>query len=374
MARILVIDDDAQLLQMVGMMLERGGHEAILVNDPLQGMDRIREEKPDLLILDVMMPTMSGHDLAEQIRANDDVAGMPILILTARSQPIDREAALESGADDYMSKPVMPQELMERIDNLLAREGVREGEREGLVISLFGMRGGVGRTTLATNLAAGLRRTSQKEVCLVDLSPSGGQVVLHLRLQPRSTWARLPSLSQLEWGSLKEHLLIHQSGLRVLAAPKQPQLPIAPSGEVITAVLELLRQHVSFVVLDLPTSFNPAVQAALELSDMVLHVVTPEVVTVQVALQATNTLHRSEINLKQHGFILNQVTPENQLPSTAVEKGLKARLAFKIGYDSHQSRALAQGVPLALTPSQSPLPAGVRRMAQVLRKRLEEPG
>lgn len=368
MAKVLIVDDDAQLLHMVGMMLERGGHTPVLVEEPEEALKRIEEEEPDLLIVDVMMPTMSGHDLTREIRETEALKELPILILTARSQAIDREAALESGANDYLSKPVLPKELMEHLDTLLNEPAKAPGR---MTISLFSLRGGVGRTTLAVNLAAALRRVSQEEVCLVDLSPSSGQAAMHLRLQARRTWANLPSFNQLDWDSLKSHLLMHQSGLRLLAAPPEPQLPIAPSGELTTAVLEILRANVAFTIIDLPPLFNPAVQTALEMSDMTLHVVTPEVISVQIALQSVKAIGKAEIPVKQKAFILNQVTNERQLPAAAVNKGLKTRVAFDVGFDTNQARALAQGVPLALTPAKTALPTTTKRMAAGLWERIQ---
>ncbi|MDX1687140.1 MAG: response regulator [Candidatus Promineifilaceae bacterium] len=360
MAKVLIVDDDAQLLHMVGMMLERGGHTPVLVEEPELALQRIQEEMPDAVIVDVMMPTMSGHDLTRELREMEAFEDLPVLVLTARSQAVDREAALESGANDYLSKPVVPKELMEHLDNLLNQPPKAPGR---MTISLFSLRGGVGRTTLAVNLAAALRRVSQEEVCLVDLSPSSGQAAMHLRLQARHTWADLPSVNQLDWSNVKSHLLMHQSGLRLLAAPPEPQLPIAPSGELTTAVLEILRENVAFTIVDLPPLFNPAVQTALEMSDMLLHVVTPEVVSVQIALQSVKAIGKAEIAVKQKAFILNQVTNERQLPAAAVNKGLKTRVAFDVGYDPNQARALAQGVPLSLTPAKSALPATTKRMA-----------
>jgi len=349
-AKVLIVDDDAQLLHMVGMILERGSHTPVLVEDPEEALNRI----------------MSGHDLTRRVRETEGFEELPILILTARSQAIDREAAMESGANDYLSKPVVPKELMEHLDALLNQPAKVPGR---MTISLFSLRGGVGRTTLAVNLAAALRRVSQEEVCLVDLSPSSGQSAMHLRLQAHRTWTDLPSVNQLDWNNVKSHLLMHQSGLRLLAAPPEPQLPIAPSGELTTAVLKILRANVVFTIVDLPPLFNPAVQTALEMSDMILHVVAPEVVSVQIALQGVKAINKADIAVKQRAFILNQVTSERQLPAAAVNKGLKTRVAFDVGFDPNQARALAQGVPLALTPAKTSLPATTRRMASGLWER-----
>ena len=120
MSRIFVIDDDPELLMMVGMILRRAGHETILASDSVEGAERLIKEKPDLLILDLMMPHMSGFEVCRKIRSTPDVSELPIMILTARIQENDREAAFESGATDYMTKPITSRQLTSRVQQLLA--------------------------------------------------------------------------------------------------------------------------------------------------------------------------------------------------------------------------------------------------------------
>ena len=119
MAKIFVIDDDPELLMMVGMILRRAGHETILASDAIEGTERLIGEKPDLLILDLMMPHMSGFEVCRKIRSTSDLSSLPIMILTARIQESDREAAFESGATDYMTKPITSRQLISRIQSLL---------------------------------------------------------------------------------------------------------------------------------------------------------------------------------------------------------------------------------------------------------------
>ncbi|MCP4414978.1 MAG: response regulator/pilus assembly protein [Chloroflexi bacterium] len=370
MARIFIIDDDEQLLRMVGLMLERGGHTITLINNPLDGLEQIKADAPDLLVLDVMMPNMSGHDLARAIRSDANIENLPILVLTARSQEVDRTTALKSGADDYLSKPVTSQELMERIDTLLAKKSGQSSPKTGIIITAFGLRGGVGQTTLAVNLAAALRRTSQQEVCLVDLSSSGGQAVMHMRLQARASWLDLPDENELDWSVLKNRLIIHPSGLRVLAAPAKPQDPSVISGERMAHILNLLKHHVAFTVVDAPRAYSPAFLHAVTMADMGLHIITPEVVAVQTAVQLNRRLDKAGIQVKRKSHILNQHTPEAQLLQAAVERGLNTKVAFQIGFDANQARAIAQGVPLTLTSAKSGLPNVVRRMSEAIWQRV----
>jgi pilus assembly protein CpaE len=352
---------------MVGLMLQRGGHEPTLINNPQQGLAKVLADKPDLVILDVMMPGMSGHDICRQIRANKETADLPVLILTARAQDVDRITALKSGADDYLSKPVTSQELIERVSRLAsAREARKESSRAAVVVSLFSLRGGVGQTTLAVNLAGALRRVSQQEVCLADFSLSGGQAALHLRLQPRASWADLPADSSLNWDKLRSVMEVHQSGVLLLPAPIMPRPVEALSGDMVTAALNLLRQKMSIIVLDMPSVLSPGALAAISNSDIFIQLVAPDVVSAQLTMQGVKALQKPLTGVRQKLFVLNQQTPEAQLPQAAVERSLSARFAFQVGYDANQSRAMAQGMPLALTAAQSPLPTTMRRLAEAI--------
>ncbi len=371
MAKIIVIDDDDQLLHMVGLMLERGGHNITLISNPRDGLERIKAHKPDLLVLDVMMPGMSGHDLTRQIRETSGLEGLPILILTARSQDIDRDTALKIGANAYLSKPVTSQELIKQIDTLLTPK-VDEKAAPGMILSLFGLRGGVGQTTLATNLALALRRVSQHEVCLVDLSLAVGQTPFHLHLKPQSSWADLMGSNTFDWPMVKEHLAIHPTGLRLLPAPAMPQTSDGLPAYFIIQLIELLRSRMMFTVLDLPPILCPAFMAALEMTDVGLHVISPDVISVRTAVQANRALVNSGIKLKQKSFILNQVSAKPQLSKATVERVLNGRIPFHIDFDPNQMQALTQGTPLALTGTNSPIPTIINRMAEVIWNRAQK--
>ncbi|XVV15774.1 response regulator transcription factor [Actinoplanes sp. CA-131856] len=119
-ARILVADDDPKHAQLIRLYLEREGHQVITVGDGRSALDVARSRKPDLLVLDVMMPLVDGLDVCRILRAESDVA---ILLVTARSSENDMLLGLDIGADDYMAKPVSPRELTARVRALLRRAG-----------------------------------------------------------------------------------------------------------------------------------------------------------------------------------------------------------------------------------------------------------
>ena len=121
MARILVADDDVDIRELVEFKLSTLGHEIVAVSDGAAAVDACREHKPDLAVLDVMMPGMSGLDAIRVIRSDPSMADVPVILLTARAQETDVETGFDSGADDYITKPFSPRELASRVQALLAR-------------------------------------------------------------------------------------------------------------------------------------------------------------------------------------------------------------------------------------------------------------
>lgn len=119
MARIVIADDDADIRELVVFKLRHAGHEVHPVADGASAVEACLADRPDLLILDVMMPGMSGLDAARAVRANPEMADVPIIMLTARAQETDVEQGFEAGADDYVVKPFSPRELAARVAAVL---------------------------------------------------------------------------------------------------------------------------------------------------------------------------------------------------------------------------------------------------------------
>ena len=121
MARIVVADDDEDIRELVVFKLRQSGHDVVAVGDGAAAVAACQEERPALVLLDVMMPGMSGLDAARALRADDTMAGVPIIMLTARAQEPDIEQGFDAGADDYIVKPFSPRELASRVAAVLAR-------------------------------------------------------------------------------------------------------------------------------------------------------------------------------------------------------------------------------------------------------------
>jgi DNA-binding response OmpR family regulator len=118
---VLAADDDEDILSLVAFRLERSGYTVIQARDGQEALELALAEKPDLAVLDVMMPKLDGFELTRRLRAEASTNRMPIILLTARAQDADVAQGFEAGADDYIRKPFSPQELRTRVQAILGR-------------------------------------------------------------------------------------------------------------------------------------------------------------------------------------------------------------------------------------------------------------
>jgi DNA-binding response OmpR family regulator len=129
-ATVLVVDDDPVILKLLEVNFEMEGFSVVRAADGAEGLERAREVLPDIVILDVMMPRMTGYEVAKALREDEGTAHIPIIFVTARAQSSDVERGMELGVDDYVTKPFDPLDLIARVNVLLARRADAEGPAE----------------------------------------------------------------------------------------------------------------------------------------------------------------------------------------------------------------------------------------------------
>src|SRR5688572_22961845 len=169
--KILIIDDQAIMLKLMAHPLQQEGYTIITAMTGVEGLQKIQGEQPDLVILDVMLPDMNGIDVCRRIRQVLQLSDLPIIILSGQTELSAKIQGLEAGADEYVTKPVDPKEMAVRVKALLARtQRLRQvvvtptgqRSRQARVVAVIGAKGGVGTTTLAANLLAGLAMRNYK--------------------------------------------------------------------------------------------------------------------------------------------------------------------------------------------------------------------
>ena len=132
-ARVLVVDDEPDVIDLVRHRLQGAGHSVLVASDGLSALRLAGEERPDLIVLDLMLPQMSGQEVCRQLKRNPETAAIPVVMLTARGEPLDRVAGLEIGADDYVTKPFSPRELLLRVEAVLRRVRAGGAQRDAIV-------------------------------------------------------------------------------------------------------------------------------------------------------------------------------------------------------------------------------------------------
>ncbi len=358
MARILVIDDNTDLLDMLKLILHRrGNHEVLLSPNSKEGLQLALEHRPDLAIVDVMMPEMNGYEVVKELRTHEETKNMAVIILTARGQPIDAMAAEQAGADLHMSKPVDAPTLLEKIDQLL-----EAGQRHGgaVVLPVFSLRGGIGTTTLAVNLALLLQQAHP--TVLVDLSPNSGHCALYLGMKPSRHWGPIVRglLPAEDNDRLRELTLEHESGLHLLAAPSTPSAEML-SAEQTEGLLKALEGQARFIVLDMPSLLAPLTTPIFEAAAPIFLVSGDDPPGLQSTLQ---TLRALQGHAKRARLILNNVAPGPHPRLEALQRALRVPIVARVPYDPEQATARHRQIPSAMGQPDSPLVQGLQRVVR----------
>lgn len=184
--KILVVDDDKNICELLRLYLEKEGYDVILAFDGKEGIDKFRSQNPDLILLDVMMPNIDGWQVCRKIRETSDC---PIIMLTAKSETIDKVLGLELGADDYVVKPFDAKEVVARIKAILRRTSKTDGvENENKRIVNF--------NNLSINLESYELRVGSN---IIDTPPKELELLYHLASNPNRVYTRDQLLDEV-WG------------------------------------------------------------------------------------------------------------------------------------------------------------------------------
>ena len=282
--KILIIDDDLDTLRLVGLMLQKQGYQIAAASNGKQGLIKVEEEVPDLILLDVMMPDMDGYEVARRLRKEPETAKIPILMFTAKSQLDDKVTGFEAGADDYLTKPTHPTELQAHVKALLARsvkpeKAVEEdtpSAKEAFTIGVISARGGLGVSSISLNLGSYLNTGIGEETIVVEL-PSGfgtiGRDLGFADLGGLSTLLRSAS-GEVTSDEVVEILHEHESGLKVLPASEEPR--DAELGSALSqtkAIFKVLPSLSEFLVVDFGAGLSSLNQALLPQCDLIIVVV-----------------------------------------------------------------------------------------------------
>lgn len=374
----------------------------------------VREAKPDIVLMDVNMPGELDGIAATQV-ISLEVPESVIIMMSVQGEQEYIRKAMTAGAREYLTKPFTGDELVNTIRRVhelessrrsrfrqaaqrqAERQVQRQGERQvetrpgvavsvaadpaaaaaapgssrhgvGHVVTVFGSKGGAGKTVVAVNLATVLAREKKARVALVDLDLEFGDVALMLDVAPRRTIGELAREEEPLDGDLVEsYLLAHSSGVRVLPAPLSPEQAETIGGGAVNAILAALRHRYDYVIIDAPPSFTEPVLVALDASETILAVTTmelPALKNMSICLNILSTLGFAEDKVK---LVLNRFGREFGLTLPRVEDKLGVSVWATIPSDGATVvPSVNRGVPFVLSDPKRPVSMAVRHMADTL--------
>jgi len=267
--RILVIEDDPIALRFIQYTLQQEGYQVLTATDGLAGIRKAQNEKPDLIVLDIVLPGIDGFEICHRLRAEPQTAQLPVLMISTWAQEIDKATDLKVGATDYLAKPFEPSEIVSRLETLLAQKTVAKSQ----IITFLGSKGGAGTTTMVANTAIALSQTG-KQVIVLDLRPEAGNIAEHLGLKPECTIAELLAkpIDSIDRCDPEAALVVHHTGVRVLAIPQ----PAGEHKEVplsdVDLLFERLREVTDYLLVDLLFQPSDVTRAVLTKCDLIIMV------------------------------------------------------------------------------------------------------
>ena len=332
--KILIIDDDVDTLRLVGLVLQRQGYEISAASNGSQGLTKALEERPDLILLDVMMPDMDGYEVTRRLRKNPVTAAIPIMMFTAKTQLDDKVTGFEVGADDYLTKPTHPTELQAHVKALLARTVHKDPndvvtashEHHGYVIGVLAARGGLGVSSLASNLAAGIFTRTQSDVILAELVPGQGTFGLNFGApnQKGLTEILQGSVVEVTREKVQASLVPHNSGIKLFLASENPRdITLTSQVQNYEALVARLSCLARFVVLDLGTGLPTFVQKVLPMCNERIIVVEGAPSAIQHTKLLIDDIFDLHIDRKSISVVLNnRQRSEAQMAWTQVQEKL----------------------------------------------------
>jgi len=373
LARLLGFEADIEVCGAAG-----SGAEALEVASLLQ---------PDVLLLDINMPGLDGIATAEQLSSRAPTAA--IIMMSVQGEPDYLRRSMLAGAREFLVKPFSGDELTAAIRQVHARERQKLGQmkvlpqatnghqpsprgaerRQGKVVTLFSPKGGVGRTTMAVNLAVAAAAELQQKVVLIDGNLQFGDVGVLLNLNPKNkTVADLVRDLPVGDADMVESMLVeHSSGIRVLLAPPSPEMSELVTPEHVLTILNALRATHDMVVVDAWPWLHDTTLTFLDQSDMVLALLTLEISNIRNMRQFIEVVDQLGYPSGKVRLVLNRADSSYGIRVQDVETSIGRKIEHTVVSDGRTVvYALNRGVPFVIGSRQAQVSQDIIRLARAV--------
>ncbi len=356
-AKILIVDDEPYLVRLMEYALKAEGHEIITAGTGTDAIKKAETERPDILILDVMLPDLNGIEVAQHLRAKPEFVHMPIIMLSALAQVADKIEGLKAGADEYLTKPVDLREMVVRVSMLLERRALTHPRAaaptvtRGKIVTVCGPKGGIGRTFAATNLALALTKTVSRKIMLLDGNRQLGDIDLALNLRQTRTLADLfARVDRLDAELIRTVMATHSAGVDVILAPAHlaDAQPVEPTA--IRKIASTLLDMCDYLIIDTQAVIDDFTETFINMADIVVLLVQAEISTCRNAKLLLELARNNGQSLDNLIVVLNQFNTGDELQVADIEKILYQKIAVKIPVNHELVQySLNRGVPLVVS-------------------------
>ncbi|SHH97013.1 AAA family ATPase [Clostridium grantii] len=322
-----------------------------------------KEMKPDVAIID---KDLSGQDGFAITKILTSIMPNIIVIISCNKSGIDNmKSAMTSGARDLVEKPLNTHETLHKIISLYDNykdvlysqnaKDYNEIEVRNKIITIFSTKGGVGKTTLTSNIAVALSEKTKEKVVVLDFDFQFGDIPIMFDIYPRRTILDLyEDIDNLDGELIEEYLIEHPSGIKILPAPLNPEHADVITSNLIEKILKLLSDKYRYVVVDTAPIFNDINLATLDASDKILFVTTLDLSTIKNVKLGLQVMKKLDYEEGKVCILLNRYHKNFGITKLELEKSVNKKILFTISEDAVvATQAMNKGVPFVLSHRRS---------------------
>jgi pilus assembly protein CpaE len=378
---VVIVDQDADArYQLRGVVKQAGFDVAGEAGLGTEGVSLASDARPEMVLCGLREPMARVVQTIESLAHN--LPEIPIVAYADSADIAVVRQAMGAGARDFLQTPVKPEDIQRALGTALESQerrrlresGVPVMSARGTIITVFGAKGGVGKTTLATNLAVAFARKAKMSTVLVDADDTFGDAASALSIRPEaSVIDALRQVEALDGDTLKKLMAYHDSGLGVLGSPNSPFDWKGLPGERLEALLQQLARQYDVVLVDTGNSLSDACLTALECATMVFWVTTPDYASVRDSLQALQALRGLRVDSEKIRLVLNVVSPDLDVRPQTIEEALGASIFWTVPYDRTLRRASQGGQAVIDASPHSAAAETIAELALTLSGRTPEP-
>lgn len=379
--KILIVDDIDDIRENICKLIEFHPEVTVVgqAATAREAIEKAKNTKPDVILMDVNMPGMDGIAATEIIRT--DVPESNIIIMSVQGEQEYLRRAMIAGAKNYLVKPFTGDELLQAVTQVYNNEQKRKnvlmnqemGLKKGKIITVFSTKGGVGKTTISTNLAVALAELSGETVGMLDTDLQFGDVALFLNIMPKATiYDLVRDIDNLDSALLESYLTDYDNKVKVLAAPIRAEQADTITGSHLTTILKTMVTMFDYVVIDTAPVFNEVMLSVLDAADCILVVSSldlPAIKNVKLCLEIMESLHYP---VEKINVILNRDNSEGGIQTGEVEESLHHGLMGSLPSDGKVVLgAVNKGIPFVVSDPEAVVSQSIVKLAKIIANEAE---